>query len=139
MTGEDRRQFFLHRDQDMLKGWPKELHTDGASSPLLLDLNGDNRNELIVGTSDGVIHAYRANGSELPGWPVHTDQLPLHTGGPAYGAVGTNHYCAVLGALAGGDLFHTGQLDVVADDNCGNVYAWNGQGQLVFKQQSNSA
>lgn len=139
MTGEDRRQFFLHRDHDMLGGWPKELHTDGASSPLLLDLNGDNRNELVVATSDGVIHAYRADGSELPGWPVHTDLLPLHTGAPAYQAVGTNHYCAVLGALAGGDLFHTGQLDVVADDNCGNVYAWNSQGQLVFRESSNPA
>ena len=46
MTGEDRRQLFLHRDQDMLPGWPKELKTDGASSPLLIDLAGDNRNQL---------------------------------------------------------------------------------------------
>jgi hypothetical protein len=139
MTGEDRRQFFLHRDQDMLHGWPKELRTDGASSPLLIDLAGDNRNELVVATSDGIIHAYRADGSELPGWPVHTDQLPLHPGAPAYRTVGTNHYCAVLGALAGGDLFHDGQLDVVADDNCGNVYAWNPKGTLVFKEHSNPA
>jgi hypothetical protein len=31
MTGEDRRQLFLHRDQDMLPGWPKELRTDVES------------------------------------------------------------------------------------------------------------
>ena len=80
MTGEDRRQLFLHRDQDMLQGWPKELQTDGASSPLLIDLAGNNRNQLVVATSDGWIHAYNPNGSELPGWPVHTEQLPLHTG-----------------------------------------------------------
>src|SRR5579884_570335 len=42
MTGEDRRQFFLHHDQDLLPGFPKELRTDGASSPLLVDLDGDN-------------------------------------------------------------------------------------------------
>jgi hypothetical protein len=139
MTGEDRRQFFLHRDQQMLPGWPKELRTDGASSPLLVDLDGDNRNELVLATSDGWIHAFRRDGSEVPGWPVHTDQLPLHTSAPAYGTVGTAHYCAVLGALAGGDLFHTGQSDVVADDNCGNVYGWDPSGRLVFKQQSNPA
>ncbi len=137
MTGEDRRQLFLHRDQDMLPGWPKELQTDGASSPLLIDLKGSNRNQLVVATSDGWIHAYNETGSELPGWPVHTAQLPLHAGEVAYRTLGSDHYCAVLGALAGGDLFHDGVIDVVADDNCGNVYAWDPQGQLVFHQHSN--
>jgi hypothetical protein len=139
MTGEDRRQLFLHRDQDMLPGWPKELHTDGASSPLLIDLAGNNRNQLIVATSDGLIHAYRPDGSELTGWPVHTDPLPVHAGEPAFTALGTDHYCAVLGALAGGDLFGDGRIEIVADDQCGNVYAWNSQGQLVFQQHSNPA
>ncbi len=137
MTGEDRRQLFLHRDQDMLPGWPKELKTDGASSPLLIDLAGNNRNQLAVATSDGVIHAFTATGSELPGWPVHTEQLPLHAGEPAYRELGTGHYCAVLGALAGGDLFGDGEIEIVADDNCGNVYAWNSRGELVFHQHSN--
>ena len=137
MTGEDRRQFWLHRDQDMLPGWPKELRTDGASSPLLIDLAGDNRNQLVVATSDGLIHAYKADGSELPGWPVHTEALPLHTGEAAYRTLGTAHYCAVLGALAGGDLYHDGRIEIVADDLCGNVYAWNAEGQLVFHQHSN--
>jgi hypothetical protein len=136
MTGEDRRQFFLHRDQDMLSGWPKELETDGASSPLLIDLAGNNRNQLVVATSDGWIHAYMPNGSELPGWPVHTAQLPLHSGEAGYRALGTDHYCAVLGALAGGDLLHDGVIDIVADDNCGNVYAWNPHGRLVFHEHS---
>ncbi len=137
MTGEDRRQFFLHRDQDMLAGWPKELQTDGASSPLLIDLAGNNRNQLVLATSDGWIHAYNSNGSELPGWPVHTAPLPLHGGEAAYRSVSAGHYCAVLGALAGGDLFHDGEIDVVADDLCGNVYAWNSSGRLVFHEHSN--
>jgi hypothetical protein len=139
MTGEDRRQLFLHRDQEMRPGWPKELRTDGDSTPILADVEGDDRNDLIVATSDGWINAYRPNGTEAPGWPVHTNRLPLHPGEAAYGpgGLGTAHYGAVLGGLAAGDLFHTGQLDVVADDNDGNVYAWNGQGQLVFHAHTN--
>ncbi|MFL5821976.1 MAG: hypothetical protein ACJ764_00885 [Solirubrobacteraceae bacterium] len=139
MTGEDRRQFFLHRDRDLIPGWPKELRTDGASSPLLIDLAGSNRNQLILATSDGAIHAFTRSGGELPGWPVHTVQLPLHSGELAYRAVGTRHYCAVLGSLAGGDLFGDGRIEVVADDLCGNVYAWDAHGHLVFHQHSNPA
>jgi hypothetical protein len=139
MTGEDRRQLFLHRDKDMLPGWPKELQADGDSSPLLIDLAGRDRNQLIMATSDGRVHAYTRGGGELPGWPVHTAQLPLHSAEKAYGSVGMGHYCAILGALAGGDLFHDGRIEIVADDLCGNVYAWNARGRLVFHQHSNPA
>jgi hypothetical protein len=141
MSGEDRRQLVLHRDRDTLPPFPKELQTDGASSPLLVDIDGDNRNELIVATSDGLVHAFRANGSEVPGWPVHTDPLPLHLGGRAFsgGGVSRDHYGAVLGALAAGDLFADGRIEVVADDLQGHVYAWTGNGQLVFRAASNPA
>lgn len=141
MTGEDRRQLYLHRDQNMLPNWPKELQSDGDSTPILADIEASDRNDLIVATSDGWIHAYRPDGSEAPGWPVHTDALPLHPGEAAYGpgGVGTGHYAAILGGLAAGDLFHDGSLDVVAADQAGNVYAWNGNGQLVFHAHSDPA
>ena len=142
MSGEDRRQMFLHRDQDMLAGFPKELHTDGDSSPLLVNLAGDNRNQLVLATSDGVIHAYRPDGSELPGWPVHTDQLPFHLAERAFASgtgVTTDHYGAVLGGLAAGDLFHDGRMEIVADDNQGKVYAWDAAGNQVFKAEANPA
>ena len=89
MTGEDRRQLFLHRDQDMLKGFPLETRGDGDASPVLVDLAGNDTNQLIVANSDGWIHAYRVRPgrgalNDLPGWPVHTDPLPLHAGEHAF-------------------------------------------------------
>jgi len=139
MSGEDRRQLYLHRDRDLLAGWPRQLSSDGDSAPVLADIDGDNRNEPIVATSDGWVHALRRDGSEVPGWPVHAARLPLHLGERAYGpgGVGRGHYAAVIGALAAGDLFGDGEIDVVADDNQGNVYAWNGHGRLVFHRRSN--
>jgi hypothetical protein len=144
MTGEDRRQAFLHRDQSMLGGFPIEMRGDGDASPLLADLVGDDSNQLIVANSDGWIHAYRYSPStgkvkELPGWPVHTEPLPLHTGERAFagGELSTAHYDPVLEAPAAGDLFGDGRKEVVASDIQGNVYAWDSTGHLVFHQTSN--
>ena len=47
--------------------------------------------ELIVPTEDGTIHAYEPDGSELPGWPVHTGlQQPArgHDSAPGFAAAG---------------------------------------------------
>src|SRR5207302_281531 len=121
MTGEDRRQMFLHRDAEMLKGFPLEMKGDGDASPLLVDLAGNNTNQLIVANSDGWIHAYKYNPgtgglSDLPGWPVHTEALPLHTGEHAFsGGLSTTHYDPVLEAPAAGDLTGDGEMDIVAD------------------------
>ena len=47
------------------------------SSPAFADLDGDGRAELVLADGNGLVHAWRADGSELPGWPVHTSALPL--------------------------------------------------------------
>jgi hypothetical protein len=143
MTGEDRRQLFLHRDAEMLKGFPLQMRGDGDASPLLVDLAGNDTNQLIVANSDGIIHAYQydlsGKLSDLPGWPVHTDPLPLHTGEHAFtsGEVSSAHYGAVLEAPAAGDLFGDGRTEIVADDLQGHVYAWDSSGKLVFHQSAN--
>ncbi len=139
LTGEDRRNFRLHRDADMLAGFPRDLGGDGASSPLFVDLDGDNRNELLIGGSDGFVHAYRPDLSELPGWPVRIGALPLHTGARAFrsGEVSTEFGGAILGSLAAGDLDRDGAPEVVANDLEGRIVAWNARGERVFARESN--
>ncbi|HEX8647886.1 MAG TPA: hypothetical protein VF715_13375 [Thermoleophilaceae bacterium] len=141
-TGEDRRNLFLHRDQSMLDGFPKRLPSDGESSPAFADLDGDNRNELVFGTADGWVHAMRRDGSELPGWPVRTDPLPLHAGGRAFTsrevAAGTSHG-AVLSSVAIADLDRDGVYEVVVTDFEGKLYAWSAGGKLLWKRSSDVA
>jgi hypothetical protein len=142
LTGQDRRNFFLHRDKDLLPGFPRELGTDGASSPALADIDGDNKNEVIFGTSDGDVHAMKPDGSEAPGWPVKVDSLPLHTGGRAFtsGEVspGTSHD-AILASPAVGDIDHDGVPEVVVADFEGKLYVFNADGSLKFKREANVA
>jgi hypothetical protein len=139
MTGQDRRNMYLHRDQDMLPGFPKSLAGDGASSPALADLDGDNRNEVIFGSSDGFVHAMRPDGSELAGWPVRSDALPLHTGGRAFtsGDVPASaSHAAILATAAVADLDRDGTPEVIAADMGGKVYVWNADGTLRFKREA---
>jgi hypothetical protein len=136
--GEDRRTLYLHRDANTIAGFPKWMTTDGASSPVFADLDGDNRNELIFATSDGVVHALRRDGSELPGWPAHGDAPPVHVGQPAFksGSVPVPKGGAVLGSVAVGDLDGDGSPEVVAADYDGRVYAWNAAGKRLWTRHS---
>jgi hypothetical protein len=139
VTGEDRRNLFLHRDADLLSGFPKQLRTDGESSPLFVDLNGDNRTELVLGTSDGVVHAFRRGGGELRGWPVRGDRLPLHTRGRAFArrAISTRYGGAIFTSPAAADLDRDGTPEVVAADFEGKVYVWNAQGRRILRREAN--
>ncbi|MBV8196213.1 MAG: hypothetical protein JOY80_11885, partial [Candidatus Dormibacteraeota bacterium] len=115
--------------------------TDGASDPLMADLLGDNQNELVFGTSSGMVYAMRADGSELPGFPIHSTPLcasqppdaapPCAQRGaepafhdPTIAAVMQHSYSAVMASVAVGDLDHSGKQEIVFADMAGYIYAY---------------
>ena len=77
-------------DGRLLPGWPKTLNTgvrrvpiprpalnytrlpqQGATAnPVIVDLNGDHRGDVVQAGWDGRLHAWDARGRDLPGWPV---------------------------------------------------------------------
>src|SRR5262249_24591488 len=75
---EARRTVFLHHDADLATGAPIKLRGSGDSSPLIAQLTPDGPPVILTPTSDGLVYAFRSDGSLLPGWPVHTDALPIH-------------------------------------------------------------
>jgi subtilase family protein/VCBS repeat protein len=149
LAGRDQRAAYLKRDQGLLPGFPKGISrgaitagfptSDGESSPVLADLNGDNRNELIVAGSDGFVHALRPDGTELAGWPVRGDRPPLHTGERAFrsGEVSSDVGGAILGSIAVADANGDGAPEVYADDLEGKVYGWSATGRRTFTAQAN--
>ncbi|MDX2166110.1 MAG: S8 family serine peptidase, partial [Deltaproteobacteria bacterium] len=64
-VGEDRRAIALHHDPDLLPAFPHALGGDGASAPVTADLDNDGIEEIILGDSNGFVHAFRADASEL--------------------------------------------------------------------------
>lgn len=130
--GEDQKQMFVHDDAGLVPGWPKQLDADGASSVAFADLDDDGVDEMIVGTSNGEVHAFKADGTELSGWPAATDPGPaashetpaLGSGEitlPVRGAI-------LIGSPLVADLDRDGDLEVLAADLEGKVYAWEHDG-----------
>gem|GEM_PF-1123189 len=70
--GVDRRVLSSAEDSTLRNGFPKKMGTGGEAPIRYADINGDNTQELMVPLEDGTLHAYEPDGSELPGWPVHT-------------------------------------------------------------------
>ncbi len=75
-----------------LPGWPRESARYVGNPPSLADVDRDGLVEIFVEEEDGGIHAYNADGSQLPGWPV-------------WGLEGRRRHTPAIGDLDGdGDL-----------------------------------
>ena len=84
--------------------------------------------DLVFGDTSGTVHAIDPEtGNELPGWPVMTQAEPDVVGHPGIDP-GSQ---PVIANVAVGDLFHTGQLDVVVATLDGTIDAYNARGQLL--------
>jgi hypothetical protein len=141
LTGIDRRVFDTFNDPTLRPGYPKRLGTGGESPTRYADLNGDNIQELIVPSEDGLVHAYEPGGAELRGWPVRTEteQAALgHSGSPGLAALGLPREPPRGPLIA--DLSGTGAGDVIVAAGT-HVYAWHGNGKPVsgFPVSSNPA
>jgi hypothetical protein len=131
--GVDRRVLTSVEDPTLRPEFPKRLGTGGEAPLRYADLDGDGTQELIVPTEDGTVHAYEPDGSELPGWPVHTMtqmQAVDHMSAPGFAAVSGDAPPreAPRGALVA-DLDGDGVPEVV--DSAGtHVYAWEPDGSV---------
>jgi hypothetical protein len=114
--GEMQKQLFVHDDPDLAAGFPVRIPGAGTATPVFVDLDRDGRTEMVLATDDGDIHAYHADMSELPGFPVHADVSPwwpsasttaLADGIPAHRAG------FMLGGPAIGDLDRNGTWEIV--------------------------
>ncbi|MDX6615019.1 MAG: hypothetical protein QOD60_110 [Solirubrobacterales bacterium] len=131
--GIDRRVFTSAPDPSLRPDFPKRLGTGGEAPLRYADVNGDNVQELIVPTEDGTIHAYEPDGSELPGWPAHTQllrQATNHLAAPGFGALdATAPPREPLRGAAVADLDNDGRQEVI--DTAGtHLYVWEPDGSL---------
>jgi hypothetical protein len=69
--GDSTKVFAWHIDDgSAVAGWPVNTGAVTYSSPALGDLDGDGRLDVVIGSRDGIVRAYKGNGQLL--WAHHT-------------------------------------------------------------------
>ena len=153
LVGVGTKNFYLHDDPALMTGYPTDLEGDGGASPRFVDLDDDGRDEMVVATSNGEIHAFeydhpsnpdcegRPSPCEVPGWPVTTSDYDLNYEADAYqsGEITTPVHASVLRSPAIGDLDRDGDVEVVTGDFQGNLFAFDQDGNVLdgFPVRSN--
>jgi hypothetical protein len=136
LSADNRRGVWVHRDHELLPGFPKQLAASIEASPQIVDLDGDHVDELIIVSSDGVLHVLDATGTERAGFPVSTNQLPDRgqgwAGSPAFesGAMALPNE-GVLATPAVGDIDGDGEPEIIIGSLRGKLYAWHIDGTAV--------
>ncbi|GAA0274592.1 hypothetical protein GCM10009527_083770 [Actinomadura nitritigenes] len=127
-TSTTGRTYVFDASGRLLPGWPKTLDAGVApppvprpalkytrlpvqgatASPVLVDLDGDGGLDIVQAGWDGRVHAWRPDGSDLPGWPVE-----VRTGnGPPDGYIRIDDH-KLPGTPAVADLDGDGRPEIV--------------------------
>lgn len=96
----------------MQQGWPV-AHEQVKTSPLPIDLSGNNADEIVYGTEDGNLYGRDCFGQEFASFPYHV----------------TNK---LWGSPAGGDVDNDGNMEVAFTGFNTNIYLLDHTGNLLW-------
>lgn len=134
-TSIARRAVWPRTDPDRIAGYPVDIGSSAEAAPVLADLNGDGVLEVILGGSNGAVHALDGSGRELEGFPVLTLEHPRIAGGWGEARPYTEGVIRVREGTAAspavGDITGDGSPEVVIGGLSGRLYAWTSSGQPV--------
>lgn len=150
VSGQHRKGFILHKDDDALAAFPINLGTSAESSPIFADVDNDGvGEELVLFTSDGLINVFKHDGTQVSGFPVALPRRPAMDPARAGNVTGSCAFrddktgCGKVGGVdpdvarqtgmmpvAIGDLDGDGTLEIVASTWDGYVFVIEHDGAM---------
>ena len=118
--------YMIKANGTVMPNWPRAINPSlpsnftAYSHPVLGDLDGDGAMECVIGSNNGLVHAFRYDGSYLPGWPQATKPVQVNT--PAIGDIDGDGLPEVV---AGNDKF----LENGSYTNY--IFAWHANGTVL--------
>src|SRR5438552_15771411 len=105
LTAEARRSFFVLNDPSWKAGFPLDLGASGEAGPLLVDLDGDGRDEIVLPTADGYLRIVKwaESGPTIRLIPLDPIAATDPPGGPSLSAPGDPPRESVVRSAAVGD------------------------------------
>ncbi|MFH2007948.1 MAG: FG-GAP-like repeat-containing protein [bacterium] len=142
VKAELRKAMHIHRDPDLLPGFPIFLGASGEAPPKTADIDGDGVREIIYLDADGYVHVLKGDGTYVPGFPVAVNLLPHldpanpqnHLDSYAFdsGAMDAQvHSSFTNTAPAVADLENNGgELEIIVANHDGFVYVYDSAGNV---------
>jgi hypothetical protein len=127
LRGVDRKVLTAIDDPTLRPGLPQAPGHRRRGAAALRRPRRRQRQELVLPTEDGLVHAYRPDGSELPGWPVRTETQFVAR---AHGASPALRASSRPRAAAGADDRRPHRRRPARDHHDGGerIYAWHADG-----------
>jgi hypothetical protein len=134
LTAEARRSFFVFRDPTWKGGAPLQLGASGEAAPVLADLDGDGREEIVLPTADGYLRIFKWESGGLKALLAPLDRMPALD--PSTRIQDTARPDlevreSVIRSAAVGDLNGDGRQKVVVASREGKVYVFDANGARV--------
>jgi len=133
LVAESRRSFFVLDDPDWMESFPLYVGASGEAGPVIADLHGDGRDEVILATADGAV---RILTFEPTG--VREQRLLLDLGSPLGPTEierkkdpSSTPRETVIREPAVGDILGRGDMAIVVASREGKVYAFNARGERL--------
>ncbi len=132
-TGETRRSFFVFHDPTWKRHFPVYLGASGEASPVLFDLDGDGRDEIVLPTADGYLRILEWEESGIRTLRAPLDETPPMdpSGGTPRSQEAPLRRGPAIREAAVGDLSGGGRPVIVVATREGKVHAFSARGERL--------